>query len=283
LPFRTEKGDTLEASDELAEDLTTQLARQEITVLERSVLDKVVLEQALQNIVLFEPEKVQKLGQLSGASVIVTGKIVMKDKSATAYARLIDVRTGKILYAASSPMTLTNTKVVGKSNDSKPADKKKDSKPLPKGAYRSTAIELTEKTPATWILKEAKRGLQVWSDKAYVWTALPKEIVGGTVLWRPTGQAGWVQPGAVTALKDCKCYALVQWKYMDRIEIDEITFAQFAKDGWEEVDGDLKMNFPGGEDWRWKALRKEVPEGDVILQLDHVNFGDRRTVIFVFK
>ncbi len=307
LPFRTEKGEVYEAAAELAENLTTLLVRQEITVLERSALDKVVLELALQNVVLFEPENVQKLGQLAGASVIVTGKIVVKGKAATAYARLIDVRSGKILYAASNAITIANSKVVessgdsktsdaptiesrtgnsktgnSRTSDSKAAERSKSSKSAAKGAFQSKVIELTDEAPSAWILKEARVGLKLSPDRDYVWSALPKEIIGGSAIWRDTGYRGWLNPGVVTALKDCNAYALVRWKSLGKIEIDEIAFNQFAKDGWEEVDGDVKCTFPSGEDWRWKALRKEVKEGDVILQLDHVKFGNWG-VQFIFK
>lgn len=319
LPFRTEEGEVYEAASELAENLTTLLVRQEITVLERSVLDRVVLELALQNIVLFEPENVQKLGQLAGASVIVTGKIVVKGKAATAYVRLIDVRSGKILYAASNSITITNSKIVESSGNSKPADSKPaesrpgnskpgnskpaDSKPsdsktvqkskgsqsvsktsqsATKSAFQSKVIELTDQAPSAWILKEARVGLKLSPDRDYVWSALPKEIIGGSAIWYDTGYRGWLKPGVVRALKDCNAYALIRWKSLGKTEVDEIAFNQFAKDGWEEVEGDVKCTFPSGEDWGWKALRKEVKEGDVILQLDHVKFGNWG-VHFIFK
>lgn len=314
LPFRTEEGDVYEAAADLAENLTTLLVRQEITVLERSALDKVVLELALQNIVLFEPENVQKLGQLAGASVIVTGKIVVKGKAATAFVRLIDVRSGKILYAASNSITIINSKIIESSGDSrpgnsktgnsKPADSKvgdsrpgdsktvqkskgsqpvtKSSQSATKGAFHSKVIELTDQAPSAWILKEARVGLKLSPDRDYVWSALPKEIIGGSAIWHDTGYRGWLKPGVVRALKDCNAYALIRWKSLGKTEVDEIAFNQFAKDGWEEIDGDVKCTFPSGEDWGWKALRKEVKEGDVILQLDHVKFGNWG-VHFIFK
>jgi TolB-like protein len=302
LPFQSENGEVDDASSDLAENLTTQLAQQEIPVLERGVLDRVVVELALQNTILFEPENVQKLGQLAGASVIVTGKIVVKGKTATAYARLIDVRSGKILYAASNSIVLTNTRGSEPSGNLNTAEKTKSGKPAPKSSqppskttqpvskgsppqpkvFRSKVIELTDEAPSAWMLKEARVGLRIWPDKEYAWAALPKEIEGGSAVWRDTGYEGWVKTGTVTALNDCTMYALVRWKYLDKVEIDEVTFNQFAKDGWEEVDGNVKCTFPGGEDWRWKALRKDVKRGQVIFQLDHVNFG-RRAVQFIFK
>ncbi len=157
-----------------------------------------------------------------------------------------------------------------------------DKNPLiPKGAFQSTVLEFTDKAPANFIFKQAAIGTPIWSDKGYLIAKLPEKIVGGTVVWRDSGSEGWLPSDAVKALKDCKTYAIVRWKYLGKVEIDDVMFAKLEREGWEDA-GEVKTTFPGGEDWRWKALAKDVPEGDVILQLDTVNWG-KRAVFFVFK
>ena len=142
-------------------------------------------------------------------------------------------------------------------------------------------VAFTEKASPNWIFKEALRGTPIESDKGYLLAKLPKEIVGGTLLWRDSGSGGWLPPGSVLALKNCKVYAVVRWKYLGKEQIDEGTFAALSREGWQDA-GEVKTTFPEGEDWRWTAIVKDVPEGDVLLQLETVNWG-KRAVFFVFK
>lgn len=161
----------------------------------------------------------------------------------------------------------------------KPAAKKK----LPKGSFASKVIELTDKANPNWILKQAKAGTPIESDKNYVFAKLPKQITGGTLVLRDSGTGGWLPDGAVTALKDCKVYAIVRTKYLGKVEIDEVTFTKFAREGWEEVDDEVKTTFPPGEGWQWKALSKEVSAGDVFLPLETINWPKKQAVFFIFQ
>ncbi|MDZ4688962.1 MAG: FlgO family outer membrane protein [Planctomycetaceae bacterium] len=295
LPFRSEKGETYDVAATLAEDLTTQLVRQGVTVLERSVLDRVIVELAIQNTVLFEPENVQKLGQLAGASSIVTGKIVTKGKLGTAYARLIDVRTGKIEYAASSSLSLANANVVSGAGDAKPAaggnepggkpapNNKVKRRPVPKGAFQSDVVEFTDNARPDAVFKLARVGTQIWSDRGYAITALPKEIGGGALVGRDSEQGKeWLDGGTITALKDCTVYAIMRSRHLGGEEIGDVTIAKFLREGWEEVDGNFNVSFPSGENWKWKIVKKSVSEGDVFLQLDTIKWN-KIAVLFVFK
>ncbi|WLD12308.1 FlgO family outer membrane protein [Planctellipticum variicoloris] len=287
LPFRSEEGELTDVAAGLAEDLTTQLARQEITVLERSALDKVLVELAIQNTVLFEPENVKKLGQLAGASTIVTGKIVTKGKLGTAYARLIDVRSGKILYAASGTMSLANAKVVGESGEKKGMSSKSDStvkrRPVPRGAFQSDVVEFTDNAPAGAIFKLARNGTPIFPDRNYVLSTVPKEISGGALLWRDSEKANtWLEPSIIAAQGDCTAYAMIRWKHLGKVDVDEVTLTKLVGEGWEEVDVRVATSFPNGGDWNWKLLKKELSEGDVILQLQTVNWG-KNPVLFIFK
>lgn len=98
--------------------------------------------------------------------------------------------------------------VWGEERDKPCAGAKK--KKLPKGAFESKVVELTDKANTNWILKEAKSGTLIESDKTYVLSKLPKEITGGTLVLRDSGTGGWLPDGAVTALKDCKVYAVMR-------------------------------------------------------------------------
>jgi hypothetical protein len=152
---------------------------------------------------------------------------------------------------------------------------------LPSRPFQSTVLEFTEKAAPNLTFQAARLGTPVWTDKGYLLAALPPEIVGGTVVWRDSGSEGWFPARCVRATRDCTVYAIVRWKYLDKMEIDEATFTKFAKEGWKEA-GEVKTTFPNGEDWRWKALSKKVSAGEVSLPLDSINWG-QRAVLFVFK
>ena len=143
-------------------------------------------------------------------------------------------------------------------------------------------VEFTEKASPNWIFKEAREGTPFWSDREYAFVEIPKEMVGGSLLWRDTGYVGWLEPAVIRATKDCLVYAVLRWRQHGKVEIDEVTFVKFAREGWEEVDGEVTSSVDGPFDWRFKALRKKVRAGDVILQLNNIDYG-RRAVLFVFK
>lgn len=156
-------------------------------------------------------------------------------------------------------------------------------RPVPKSGFLSPVLEFTDKASPNWIFKEAKIGSQVWSDAEYLLTALPDEMVGGTLVLRDRGnEKDWLANGSVTALKDCTAYALVRWKYLGKEEVGEGVFANFKRDGWEEVDGTMNVSFPNGEDWKWRVVKRPVSKGDVSLDLKAVKQSPG-TVLFVFK
>lgn len=105
-PLSTEDGEETHVGTELAEDLTNLLVKKGMKVVERSELAPVLAELAIENTFLFEPKEAQKLGELTGASHVVVGKIVPTSKAAKAYMRLVDVATGEIRYAVSATVDL---------------------------------------------------------------------------------------------------------------------------------------------------------------------------------
>lgn len=149
--------------------------------------------------------------------------------------------------------------------------------------FRSSVVELTDKASPDWLLKEAKVGAPIISDRDYTLAELPDEANGGTLLLRTSGDYNtWLKAGTLRALKDTKVYVLVRWKYIRREVMDEVALTKLERDGWKEVDGEVGTTFPDGEDWRWKMFKKDLKKGDVILQLKTLRW-DNWTVLFIFK
>ncbi len=90
----------------LAEELVGALVQRKVSVVERSALDMVLSELLSQNTILFDQKSAQRLGELTGASMVLTGKIIPERSSGKAHLRLIDVKTGKILIAVSATVRL---------------------------------------------------------------------------------------------------------------------------------------------------------------------------------
>ena len=151
--------------------------------------------------------------------------------------------------------------------------------------FKSTIVELTDSAPAEWLLKEAKVGAKMISDRDYTISELPKEMEGGTYLLRTQGDhSKWLDANAVSALKEGTVYAMMRWKYLGKQTIDEPTEVKLEREGWKEVEGEMGTTFPNGEDWRWKAYKKALKKGPVNLQLKTIDWRGRNlAVIFVFK
>lgn len=113
-PLLNENGTLTNVGAGIAEDLTTTLVQRKVTVVERSVLDMVLAELLAQNTILFDQKSAQKLGQLTGANVVLTGKIIPSRNTGKAYVRLIDVGTGKILFAVSASVNIADAAPVGR-------------------------------------------------------------------------------------------------------------------------------------------------------------------------
>ena len=147
--------------------------------------------------------------------------------------------------------------------------------------FKSSVLELTDRAPTDWIFKEAKIGALLLQGRDYNLTALPKEIQGGTIVWR-SSMEGWLNPGAVEALQPCTAYAIVRTREHGKEQFDDVMLTKFLREGWEEVSEPVATNVDAAFDSQWIALKKAVPEGLVTLQLDTISF-DRRSAIFAFK
>ncbi|MBL8811622.1 MAG: hypothetical protein JNM43_15740 [Planctomycetaceae bacterium] len=106
-PPSSDDGSVDDAGISLAEELTTALVQRKISVVERSALETVLAELLAQNTVLFDEDSAQKLGKLTGATMVLTGKVVAEKSSAKVHLRLVDVSSGEILIAVSSTIKAT--------------------------------------------------------------------------------------------------------------------------------------------------------------------------------
>lgn len=106
-PLSNNDGSANSAGRSIAEDLTSALVQRDVKVVERSSLDMVLAELLVQNTILFDEKSAQELGKLTGASMVLTGKIVPEKSTGKAHLRLIDVESGVILLAISAPVKLT--------------------------------------------------------------------------------------------------------------------------------------------------------------------------------
>jgi len=109
LPLGRDSGQLIQGGVQLAEQITSGLAKNGVTVVERTLLEKVLSEQSLAGTGKFDPDTVQRVGKLLQAQAIVTGTIQINGKDANVNVRLIDVETGKVLYATSLNARNLNT------------------------------------------------------------------------------------------------------------------------------------------------------------------------------
>ncbi len=106
-PLSNDDGTANSTGNSIAEQLVSALVQRNVSVVERSALDMVLGELLAQNTILFDQKSAQQLGKLTGASMVLTRKIIQEKSTGTAHLRLIDVRTGEILLAVSAPVKTT--------------------------------------------------------------------------------------------------------------------------------------------------------------------------------
>ncbi len=86
----------------LRDEWATTFADRGLPLVERKQLDGVLSELALQHTGLVDAETAEKLGKLAGAYAVVTGSVVKKAPGMMeVHARVVKVRTGEVLVAAS--------------------------------------------------------------------------------------------------------------------------------------------------------------------------------------
>jgi TolB-like protein len=87
----------------VAEELIKRLYRtKKFTVIERQLLNKVMIEQKLSLIGIIDQSSAQKLGKVLGVDAIASGTVTEFGRSLRVNSRLIDTRTGEIFAVAST-------------------------------------------------------------------------------------------------------------------------------------------------------------------------------------
>jgi hypothetical protein len=149
LPLVDAGGNETNVGRQVAEELTTTLVNRGVAVVERSILEKVLSELAIQQSSLIDPKTAQRVGKQIGAYAVLTGTVLPKEQTRSAelqhtahvtgqwrpgqidldkrealrvvgpkpagaevQARLIKVETGEILAAASQNVTGVTVRVV---------------------------------------------------------------------------------------------------------------------------------------------------------------------------
>lgn len=91
-------GKPVEIGQEIAETLGTDLAKSErITLVERAQLGQALRELRLQSTGLTEPAQARRVGKLVGADAIIVGSFYVRGNQIVINARVVDVRTGKVM------------------------------------------------------------------------------------------------------------------------------------------------------------------------------------------
>jgi formylglycine-generating enzyme required for sulfatase activity len=183
-----------------AEELTTGLVNRGISVVERTLLDKVRGELGMQQSVLFDATQAQKAGKQLGAFAILTGTILPKMRYAEVQLRLVNVETGEILVATSQKMTSTGP-VQKASQPSMPS--------LPTTAPLLAVAPFDEKT--------AKRHQAAWAKHLGVPVEMTNSI-GMRFVLIPPGEfdMGSTEADVARLLEQAKATKQLQW-YIDQL------------------------------------------------------------------
>ncbi len=116
LPFFNSRGFETADSRRISEEILTPFVDSELKVVERRLLDKVAGEIGLQQGIAFDDATAVRVGKLLGANFILTGTTSLLNNRQTRYAsRLIDVQTGKVVFAVTSDDNPTAKSAAGSS------------------------------------------------------------------------------------------------------------------------------------------------------------------------
>lgn len=104
------KGNVTDLGRHISEKLITKLFQSgKFTVIERQLLNKIMVEQKLSLTGIIDPASAQKLGKLLGVDAIASGSVSDLTKTVELNARLISTETGEVFSAASVEITKDDT------------------------------------------------------------------------------------------------------------------------------------------------------------------------------
>jgi TolB-like protein len=101
LPINVPREQYSDIAGSVREEWTTALVARGVPVVERAQVDKVLAEMGIQQTFLVDPETTSRLGELMGAYAVLTGSVTPAGLRLKVHARLVKVRTGEALLAAS--------------------------------------------------------------------------------------------------------------------------------------------------------------------------------------
>lgn len=148
---------------------------------------------------------------------------------------------------------------------------------------KESVIATTDKAPGHWVLKEAKVGEKIVSDRDHLISDLPEEMIGTTFLLRSEGDfKTWLKDASIIAKKKTTVYVMItKGKGRKNEELfTEADQAAIKKDGWTEVEGKASNAMTGD----CRVYKMDIKEGLVFLKLEHLTWNPRKyTAFFFFK
>jgi len=99
----------------MAEAITTDLfAFQQFTLIERRMLERIVLAQGTDHESLFDPQTAARLGKIAGVEAIVTGTVAIAGDEVTVTARIVNVESGTMLASGAVSIARMSADAIGK-------------------------------------------------------------------------------------------------------------------------------------------------------------------------
>lgn len=111
-PIRNEDGLLTTVGSATADELSNALVNRNVSLVERPALNQAMAELAIPSTQLFDVETAREIGQLTGASYVLAGKIVPEGNQGMLDLRLIHVATGKLVFDVSTSVDISNAEVV---------------------------------------------------------------------------------------------------------------------------------------------------------------------------
>jgi hypothetical protein len=140
-------------------------------------------------------------------------------------------------------------------------------------------------TPASkaWKVVGLEPNLAYMADRDYNIKKFPKEMGGGHVVIRDSGQINdWVPNGQLTLAKDATLYACMLVKINDEQKISDKQLDALAADGWKFVEEPFETTTPDTS-WTWQVWKRDFKKGPINPALPKEFASFRTHVIYVVK
>lgn len=195
MDFPTSEGGSSQDSVVIRERLTTYFTQNKnLTLVERALLDKVLQEQKLQASGAVSPDTAKEIGKLLGVGALVSGTIhELANDKVELHARIIEVETGKILYAGQATL-------------------KRDWK-----YFKPLNLDLSEKVSPDSAQDYYRRGVQFQADGKY---GMALECFSRAIKIKPDFLEAYYNRGTLNALKGLFSEATVDFTQALEIKVD---------------------------------------------------------------